>query len=252
MENNQSGPSISLPGAIIIAGAIIAVAIIWVKKPAAPAPALQQPSLNQPAELNIREITVNDHVLGNPNAPVKIIEYSDPSCPFCKVFNATMTKIMDEYGPVGKVAWVYRHFPLDKPNENGYVLHKNAGNESQALECAAVVGGNTLFWAFEKNLYAKTPGVSSASPDGLDQSTLPTLAKEVGIDPKAFSDCLSSGRTKDKVNSDYLEGVNSGVTGTPFSVIITPSGSKIPLTGARSYQDVKNAIEALLAESEYE
>src|SRR3989344_3323501 len=56
----------------------------------------------------------NDHILGNPSALVKIIEYSDLECPFCARFHETMKQAMDEYGKDGKIAWVYRHFPLEQ------------------------------------------------------------------------------------------------------------------------------------------
>src|SRR6266704_3569276 len=116
MESNQPRSAITLPGAIIIAGAIVAIAIIWVKKPAA-TPSVtsdQMASAGQLAEVNMLPVTAADHILGNPNAPIKIVEYSDPSCPFCKMFNPVMEQVMTQYGPGGKVAWIYRSFPLDK------------------------------------------------------------------------------------------------------------------------------------------
>ena len=61
----------------------------------------------------VRPVNGEDHILGNPDAPVKLIEFSDFECPFCKRFHPTMKRLMDEYGEDGRVAWVYRHFPLD-------------------------------------------------------------------------------------------------------------------------------------------
>ncbi len=216
--NFQKG-FITLPGAIIIAAAIIAIAIIWVNKPAGnPATAAQK---KQPAEqIHIAPVTTAEHILGNPNADVKIVEYSDPSCPYCKTFNPVMAKIMDEYGPTGKVAWIYRHYPLDKPDSEGRILHPNAGHEAQALECAASLGGNTKFWAFEKQLYTITPSVTPQSPEGLDQKKLPGIAKSAGIDPVAFNECLTSGQFKSKVETQFLDGVNANVTGTPTSFFL--------------------------------
>ena len=248
--DSQSSRSqfVTLPGAIIIAGALIAMAVIWVKQP------VRAPAANQAANLanaqlgqiNMREVTAADHIYGNPNAPIKIIEYSDTSCPFCKTFNSTMEQIMGEYGPTGKVAWIYRHFPLDKPDTNGDILHKNSNHEAQALECAASTGGNDKFWAFEKKLYEITPSVTSVTPNGLDQQQLPVIAKSVGLNVVSFNDCLASNQFKNKVEADYTDGVNAGVSGTPYSIIITPSGNKIPLVGAQPYTTVKSAIEALL------
>lgn len=246
-HQSQNSSMITLPGAIIIAAAIITGAIIWVNKPAV-VPKNEASAVNAIAEINLKPVTSADHILGNPNAQIKIVEYSDTACPFCKMFNTTMEQIMTEYGPSGKVAWVYRPWPLDKPDPNGYVLHKNSGHEAQALECAASLGGNDKFWVFEKRLYEITPSVTGTTPEGLDQKQLPEIAKFAGIDTVAFNDCLSSGRFKEKVEASYVEGLNAGVAGTPYSIIITPSGSKIPLNGAQQYSTVKSAIDALLSE----
>lgn len=148
--DNKNQSSINLPSAIIIAGAIIAISIIYVKKPVAntvPTNDIEQVS----NKINLEPVTAKDHILGNPNAPIKIVEYSDPSCPYCKTFNSTMNQIMEKYGPSGKVAWVYRSIPLDTPDANGNVLHPNARNESQAIECAGILGGNEKFWGLSKN-----------------------------------------------------------------------------------------------------
>jgi protein-disulfide isomerase len=238
---------VTLPGAIIVAGALIAIAVIWVNKPAStPSVTKNEPAIT---EINMRPVTSSDHILGNPNASIKIVEYSDSSCPACKMFNPVMEQIMNTYGPSGNVAWVYRYFPIDKPGSrpDGDILHVNAGHEAQALECAASLGGNDKFWAFEKRLYEITPSVTSETPNGLDQKQLPEIAKFAGIDAVAFNDCLSSGRFKDKVEADYTDGIKAGLVGTPYSIIITPSGSKIPLNGAQSYTILKSAIDTLLA-----
>lgn len=245
---DQQKASLSLPGAIIIAGALIAMAIIWVRQPAK-TPSSDQLALANLGEVGLRDVDANDHIFGNPNASIKIVEYSDPSCPFCKNFNQTMEQVMSTYGPSGKVAWIYRHFPLDKPDQNGDILHKNAGHEAQAMECAAALGGNQKFWEFEKHLYEVTPSVTSQTPQGLDQKLLPTLAKDVGLDAVAFNECLSSNRFAAKVDKDYTDGLNAGVAGTPYSVIITPSGNKIPLPGAMPISAIKSAIDALIAEN---
>ncbi len=236
---------LTLPAAVIIAGALIAIAIIWIKRPATNYVATSPQA--QLADVSMAPIGNSDHILGNPNAQIKIVEYSDPSCPFCKLFNPVMKQIMDQYGAKGQVAWIYRHFPLDKPDADGNILHKNAGHEAQALECAASLGGNAVFWKYEERLYDITPSVTPETPNGLDQKQLPVIAKYVGLDAVAFNSCLESGQFKDKVEKEYLDGINAGVSGTPFVVLVAPSGTKIPLAGAQSYETMKTAINALLS-----
>jgi len=248
---------LNVPMAILIAAIIIGGAVVWTFRPngnggsgagssnaanAATAAAV----VNGTANPNLKPVSSTDHILGNPNAPVKIVEFSDPSCPYCKMFKPTMLQIMNDYGSSGQVAWVYRSFPLDKPDANGNILHPNAGHEAQALECAATLGSNNTFWAYEKELYTVTPSVTPQTPKGLDQSQLPVIAKDVGLNVSAFNTCLASGQEAATVEAQYQDGLAAGVAGTPYSFIITPSGTLIPLPGVEPYATIKNAIEILV------
>lgn len=218
MEKNNN--SLNISGAIIIAGAIIAIAIIWSRKPVTyNAPPTQEKT---ETKISMAAITNKDHILGNPTAKIKIVEYSDASCPFCKLLHPTMKKIIDKYGASGDVAWVYRHFPLDKPGSrpDGGILHPNAGHEAQAMECATSLGGNDAFWKFTNRLYEITPSVTAQSPDGLDQKKLPEIASYVGINTVSFNECLADNRFKSLVEEQYLDGLDAGVSGTPMNIFV--------------------------------
>lgn len=212
----QKSALLNIPTAIVIAGAIIAGAVIYAKSPATNTPRQQAASFEE----KVKAISDADHIKGNPNAKVKIVEYSDPSCPFCKVFHNTMNSIMAGYGTSGNVAWIYRHYPLDKPMPNGSILHPNAGKESQAFECAADQGGNDKFWKYTDRLYEITPSVTGDTPNGLSLSELPKIAEYAGLDVAAFNNCLATGKFKEKVETDFLDGVNIGIEGTPSSIIV--------------------------------
>jgi len=218
MQESKPQSILNIPTAIVVAGAIIAGAVLWSAGPRTNKPVAKQP-VDTFAQ-NVRTVTESDHILGNPNAKIKIIEYSDPSCPFCKVFHNTMKKVMEDYGPAGTVAWVYRHYPLDKPDASGRILHPNAGRESQAFECAADQGGNDKFWKYTNRLYEVTPSVTGDAPNGLDMTQLPIIAKYAGLDVEEFNNCLSTNKFKDKVDSDFTDGVNIGIQGTPTSIIV--------------------------------
>lgn len=221
MEPTKPQSVLNIPTAIVIAGAIIAGSVIWTR---GPGPIAKQTAnvadSTDSFEQNLKSVTLADHILGNPTAKLKIVEYSDPSCPYCKVFHNTMKKVMSDYGTSGNVAWVYRNYPLDKPDASGNILHKNAGHESQALECAASLGGNDGFWKFTNRLYEVTPSVTPNSPDGLDQKQLPVIAKFAGLNVEDFNNCLSTGKFKEKVEADFTDGVNIGIQGTPTSIIL--------------------------------
>jgi len=217
MEKN----SLSIPVAIVIAGIIIAGAVFFSnnKGPAQNrAETGNGPDSNgaQDMELEIKPVSAEDHVLGRPDAPVIIVEYSDTECPFCKRFHTTMNSLVSsEFGKSGKLAWVYRHFPLWKEEGGRPALHSRAGKEAEALECAGKIGGNGKFWEYTNRLYEITPANNQ-----LDPAELPKIAAEVGLNANAFNACLSSSEFAAKVDSQYTEARDIGATGTPFSVIV--------------------------------
>lgn len=117
--------------------------------------------------INMKPVSSDDHILGSISAPVKIVEFSDMECPFCKRFHATMQQVVKENN--GQVAWVYRHFPLDQ-------LHSKARKEAEATECATDQGGNEKFWAYLNRLMEVTP-----SNNGLDLAELLNIAAFTGL-----------------------------------------------------------------------
>ena len=182
----------------------------------------------------MRPVGANDHVRGNPEASVKIVEYSDLECPFCKRFHATMQQVMEEYGKNGKVAWICRHFPLD-------ALHSKARKEAEATECANELGGSTAFWKYMDRLFEVTP-----SNNGLESPQLPAIAEYIGLNRGAFTTCLDSGKFADYVANDLKDAQAAGGSGTPYSIAITANGEKFPINGAQPYEEVKRIIELAL------
>lgn len=212
----QKRNNIMVPVAIVIAGALIAGALfLTIKK--SPDEAKVADTKIDKNEITIDPVSAEDHILGNPKAPIMIVEFSDTECPFCKNFHATMHKVIDTYGKSGKVAWVYRHFPIDQ-------LHPKAKKESEATECAAELGGNEKFWEYLDLIYKKTP-----SNNGLDLSLLPQFAEEIGLDKKEFETCLNSGKYSDKISESVEKAKIAGGQGTPYTVIITKH-EKIPIS----------------------
>jgi len=226
---------LSVPIAIVIAGVLIGGSLYYSNIKIASQPQVKTVELaKNPDADGMRPVTTEDHILGNPNATLKIVEYSDTECPFCKVFHQTMKQVMDVYGKSGKVAWVYRHFPIDQ-------LHQRARKEAEATECANELGGTEKFWEFIDLVYATTN-----SNDSLDPAQLPVIAGKVGLDVKAFNTCLSSGKYAAKVEADYQDAIKAGGRGTPNSIIVSADGTKTVIQGAQSFEAVKGIIDALL------
>lgn len=234
--------SLMVPVAIVIAGVLIAGAVLYSNKN--PTSSAVTGGDGQGANEisgsidDVRPVGEDDHVRGNPNALVQIVEYSDFECPFCKQFHGTMKRVMDEYGKDGKVAWVYRHFPLDQ-------LHpKNARVEAVASECVNEIGGSDAFWKFADRFFELTP-----SNDQTDVTTvIPQIVQELGIDAQNFADCMNSGKYDQHVESDVANAVETGGRGTPWSIVIAPNGKTFPLSGAQPYASVKQLIDIALNE----
>lgn len=242
METETSSQKLNFltPVAIVIAGLFIATAVFFGtgKTPSTgTVPQGQVVAQQQTGDLEkMKKITSSDHIRGNPNAAVKIVEYSDFECPFCKRFHDTMKQVSSEYGD--KVAWVYRHFPLDS-------LHPiKARKEAVAAECANEQGGNDAFWKYADRFFELTPSNNNTDVD----TVLPRIAREIGLNESKFKICLESGKYDSHVEENVQNAVATGGTGTPWSILVTKSGKKYPLSGAQPYEAVKQLIELALKE----
>ncbi len=234
-QENKS--SMTVPVAIIIAGAFIAGAIFYTSgksSAVAPKPVAENNTATEPVK--IPPVTTKDHMLGNPDASIVLVEYSDTECPFCKNFNTTIKQIMDQYGKDGRVALVYRHFPLDS-------IHPKSRKEATGAECANELGGNDKFWAYINRIFEITP-----SNNGLDPAKIPQIAKDIGLDSAKFETCLNSDKYAALIEEDFQGGLKAGVTGTPSTfAIIKKTGEQIMIPGAQPFATVKSFIDSALA-----
>ncbi len=186
----------------------------------------------------VRPMTAKDHIKGNPDASVKIVEYSDFECPFCKRFHDTMNQVMEKRGDSGEVAWVFRHFPLDQ-------LHPvKARAVAVASECANEQGGNEAFWKFTDGYFDVT--LTNNRTD--IESVIPQIVKNMGLNESAFQTCFESGKYDKHIDDDIQNAIETGGGGTPWSVVIAPNGKTFPLNGAQPFEAVQQLINIALQE----
>jgi protein-disulfide isomerase len=217
---------------IIIAGLLIAAAVVFTSNPG-------EQGANNPAgtesdnaeQVNVPEVTADDYIKGNPDAPIVIVEYSDPECPFCLRLHPTLDQLVEDYD--GQVAWVYRHLDTG--------LHRKLMAEATAAECAGELGGNDTFWSYLNRIYSTTSG-----NDNLDLGLLPQFATDLGLNVDEFNACLDRGEYIEKVKSQTEDAFAAGGRGTPFSVIITPQGNQIQVSGAQPINVWKQAIDYVI------
>lgn len=252
MDDNSQAPTTAkpillnqylIPLSVVIAGALIAGAVYLSNAPQTNQKGVavqpqQQPSapVDTGSTDAVAPVTAKDHIKGNPDAPIKIVEYSDFECPFCKQIHNTLNELMKKYEDSGEVAWVYRHFPLEQ-------LHpKNAMRVAIASECAVEQGGNDMFWKFADTFFSVTP-----SNDRTDLTTVfPKIYTDIGLDAAKMATCIESGRYDAHIQNEIENAVATGGRGTPWSVLIAPDGTTVAMNGAQPLPAWEQAIAQML------
>jgi protein-disulfide isomerase len=185
----------------------------------------QVAAVPEPTATGVPLVTADDHIRGNADAAVTIIEYSDFECPYCERFHPTMLQVMEEYE--GKVRWVFRHFPLS--------FHPNATPAALAAECAGEQG---KFWEMGDALFENRAT--------LGDDLYVSIAQDLGLNMGTFNDCIATEKYVDKIEAQAQAGAAAGVSGTPGSFVIDADGNAIPIKGALPFSSVAAAIDSVL------
>jgi len=198
-------------------------------------PAQENEGVNERASVSVDD----DAFIGNEDAPVTIIEFSDYQCPFCRKFwTETYSQIKSDYIDSGKVKLVFRDFPLG--------FHEMAQPSAEAAECVREKGGDEAYFKFHDKMFEEQNILDSGSPNGAvsrtvsyTNSDLKDWAKDLGYD---IASCLDSGKMRSEVQKDLSDGSSAGVSGTPSFFV-----NGIPVSGAQPYVVFKQVIDQELA-----
>ncbi len=166
-----------------------------------------------------------DPVLGEDDAPVTIIEFSDFECPFCARAYTTVKQVEEKYVASGQVKIVFRDFPLG--------FHAEAVPAAMAAECAQDQG---MFWEYH-DLIFENQGL-------LASSQYVVWAEELGLDMDAFNSCFDSSEHSAEITADLADGQKLGVQGTPSFFV-----NGVQISGAQPFSVFEAAIEAALEAS---
>lgn len=150
-------------------------------------------------EKNNEGIEVTDHIKGNPEASVTLVEFSDFQCPACASFQPVMEEVMKSYGD--KLRFEYKHFPLP--------IHPYAQQAALAAEAAGQQG---KFYEYHDLLFKNQQTWSTSVTPG---SLFIQYAEELGLDIDQFRRQQKSSVLRDAVRSDLAEARELGLTGTP-------------------------------------
>ena len=171
----------------------------------------------------------DDPALGDPDAPVTIIEFSDFQCPYCRQFEQqAFPQIKSEYIDTGKVRLVFRDFPLTQ-------IHPNALPAAIAAECAH---NQDAFWPMHNRLFANQ---SEWGQSNNPNEVFFEYGEEIGLDMQPFRQCVENRETLQEISGDFQDGVDGGVRGTPAFFM----GGEM-LSGAQPFSAFQQRIESLL------
>lgn len=226
---------LNLPVSILVAAIIIAGSIIYVagvRNRGGIAPATEKTENGQVVVsleelLKIRE---GDVILGEPTAPVTLIEYGDYQCPFCgRFFTQTEPSLREDYIRPGKVKMVYRDLAF-------------LGPESQAAaEAAACAKEQGKFWAYHDELFRQEVADGVENNGNLNRDLFLKIAAQTELDVSGFTSCLDSKKYAASVKATTQEAQRLGINATPTSFI---NGRQIQ--GAQPYASFQSVIDGFL------
>lgn len=176
------------------------------------------------------QIEDNDPVLGDADAGISIVEFSDFQCPFCgRVHTGALADFkQSSYFTSGEVNLVYKQFPLSS-------IHPFAQKAAEASLCAHDQG---QFWEYHDTLFA--------NQGSLDTSSLKTYATQLGLDVGEFNSCLDGGDKQSEVSKELAQATAAGGRGTPYFVIINNgNGDTAAVSGAVPWSNFETAISSV-------
>lgn len=182
-----------------------------------PTPTIQQTG---PARITMDTFLANGSpIIGNPNAPVTLIEFGDYQCHFCNVFfHSTEGEILKKYIETGKVKMIFKDYNIIGPD---------SVNASHGAHCA---NDQDLFWEYHDLLYSNWTGENNgwASSENLGR-----FAQEIGLDMDAWSECMLNGIHSQTILASNEDAKSLELTGTPAFFVIGPDGKTTKLFGAQ-------------------
>lgn len=226
-----------LPASILIAGILISGSVMYLVgtlngsggKVAQITP-LSEETQNPPGVLP--EISTRDVILGDPNAPVAVVEYGDYQCPFCgKFFEESEQAIREQYVKSGKVKMIFRNFQF---------LGPESVVAAEAAECAK---DQSQFWAYHDALYTAEIADGQEHNGNLDRKLFVKLAENLKLDTKAFASCFDAQKYTNQIKEDIANAQAAGINSTP---IVFVNGKKF--VGALPFEQFKQAIDEALAQ----
>lgn len=182
--------------------------------------------------------------MGVPDAPIKIVEYSDYQCPFCERFTMDTEPLLEEYFvKTGKVHFTYRSAGNWVSGNLGGVRSESADSAAAAY-CAA---DQNKFWEMHASLFANNRDVEDQG--SFTDRRLKAIAESIGLDMEVFNACYNSGKYADQVQKDLEDAQDAGIQGTPYFIMSYTVNGELKtetIDGAQPINVFQQKIEAAL------
>src|SRR5262245_9076900 len=230
-----------LSGAVLVAGAIILTAVLGSRDSSSPMVTTEAPAESVGVQVDgvadtlalLEGIPQAGTTLGNPKAPVTLVEYADLQCPYCAHFaNEQFPGIVRDYVRTGKVKMIFRGLTFVGPDSE------------KALDTALAAGQQKRLWHVVELLYANQGGENEG---WVSDELLNSVGESVpGLSVHTMLESRSDPAIADERANAQAHATMAGVTGTPtFSV--GPTGGALELVGSSEEQDLRSALDAALA-----
>lgn len=225
---------------VAILAAVVSVALpeflyqVYAAQEMAPKDPLEEWRDAKPAQidLNLKGGAFGDYSLGEPNAPIQIIEFADYECPACKMMHGLMKRLLEQYN--GKYLFVFKNYPLDQScnPEMERPLHKFACSAAFFSRCAGEQG---KFWEANTLLFLRDADQGELS----EESLITDGSKELGVNGDAMRECMSSGRYREVISRDIKAGAAAELFGTPS---VWVNGKLVSQPSQRTFEAIFNSI----------
>jgi protein-disulfide isomerase len=184
-----------------------------------PTPVIQE---SDPAKVTAATFMENGSpILGDPNAPITLIEFGDYQCFFCnKFFHETEDDIFKNYVDTGKVKVIFKDFTI---------IGVDSVTAAHAAHCADDQG---KFWEYHDTLYEHWTGENNG---WASSENLLGFAEDVGLDVDEFSKCMIGSKHTTVITTSNKDAKDLGLTGTPAFFIIGPDNKVTKIGGAQPY-----------------
>lgn len=204
------------------------------------APQAAAPQAAPPEDTSPQKVSVDDDpVMGDPNAKITLIEFSDYECPFCKRhFDQTLADLKKEYVDTGKVKIIYRDLPLPFHDPMATI-------EAVAANCARQQRDDATYFKYHDEIFKRT----KSNGNGLTKDGLYKISDDLGLNTATLKTCMDDKKQEDEVKKDLADANAAGATGTPTFFIGKSTGNGIiegtKIVGAQPLSAFKQAIDAV-------